>query len=89
VPDEVRAHGRRQQRPDHHGAVGFDGAGRRAGRLVGRNVFVIGGVVVAAAGFVALLIFRGVEFKPAEPAECRWQECHRRGSRLTFGQGLR
>ena len=43
--------------------------------LVGaRNVFVIGGVVVAAAGFVALLIFRGVEFKPAEPVEMRMAE---------------
>jgi DHA3 family macrolide efflux protein-like MFS transporter len=46
--------------------VSMAAAGVLADAFGARNVFVIGGVVVALAGLVALLIFRGVELKPIE-----------------------
>ncbi len=46
--------------------ISMAAAGLLADALGARNVFVIGGGIVALAGFVALLIFRGIELKPIE-----------------------
>jgi DHA3 family macrolide efflux protein-like MFS transporter len=46
--------------------ISMAAAGVLADALGARNVFIIGGMVVALAGVVALLIFKGVELKPIE-----------------------
>lgn len=49
--------------------VSMGAAGFLADLLGARMVFVLGGVMVAAAGVVALLIFRGVDLKPVNLPE--------------------
>jgi MFS family permease len=44
--------------------VSMAAAGLLADAIGARNVFILGGVLVALAGVIAMFIFRGVEFKP-------------------------
>ena len=46
--------------------VSMAAAGLLADSFGARNVFILGGVIVALAGVVAMLIFRGVDLEPLE-----------------------
>jgi Na+/melibiose symporter-like transporter len=46
--------------------VSMAAAGLLADAIGARNVFILGGVIVAIAGVIAMFIFRGVELKAVE-----------------------